>query len=113
MHSHLLSLFTCSVSVQGCCLLLGCSVGVEELRGERQMLREGSDAEATEAKKKIPAPWQMASLSHVHHFFSLTSQQTPVLPPTITDQIRLWELERDRLRFSEGEYVWKKDPVRK
>ncbi|XP_026518056.1 general transcription factor IIH subunit 4-like, partial [Terrapene carolina triunguis] len=29
-------------------------------------------------------------------------RQTPVLPPTITDQIRLWELERDRLRFSEG-----------
>ncbi|KAM6038234.1 general transcription factor IIH subunit 4 isoform 1-T1 [Chlamydotis macqueenii] len=30
------------------------------------------------------------------------AKQTPVLPPTITDQIRLWELERDRLRFSEG-----------
>uniref|UniRef100_A0A1D5Q0M1 General transcription factor IIH subunit 4 n=1 Tax=Macaca mulatta TaxID=9544 RepID=A0A1D5Q0M1_MACMU len=30
------------------------------------------------------------------------SLQTPVLPPTITDQIRLWELERDRLRFTEG-----------
>ncbi|XP_041339251.1 general transcription factor IIH subunit 4, partial [Pyrgilauda ruficollis] len=30
------------------------------------------------------------------------AQQSPVLPPTITDQIRLWELERDRLRFSEG-----------
>ncbi|XP_018103697.1 general transcription factor IIH subunit 4 S homeolog isoform X1 [Xenopus laevis] len=29
-------------------------------------------------------------------------QQNPALPPTITDQIRLWELERDRLRFSEG-----------
>uniref|UniRef100_A0A3Q3KFT0 General transcription factor IIH subunit 4 n=1 Tax=Monopterus albus TaxID=43700 RepID=A0A3Q3KFT0_MONAL len=29
-------------------------------------------------------------------------KQTPVLPPTITDQIRLWELERDRLHFSEG-----------
>ncbi|XP_029441080.1 general transcription factor IIH subunit 4 isoform X1 [Rhinatrema bivittatum] len=29
-------------------------------------------------------------------------KQTPVLPPTVTDQIRLWELERDRLRFSEG-----------
>ncbi|XP_065400305.1 general transcription factor IIH subunit 4 isoform X3 [Macaca fascicularis] len=29
-------------------------------------------------------------------------KQTPVLPPTITDQIRLWELERDRLRFTEG-----------
>ncbi|NP_001400259.1 general transcription factor IIH subunit 4 isoform 2 [Mus musculus] len=29
-------------------------------------------------------------------------KQNPVLPPTITDQIRLWELERDRLRFTEG-----------
>ncbi|XP_049889951.1 general transcription factor IIH subunit 4 isoform X4 [Epinephelus moara] len=29
-------------------------------------------------------------------------KQTPVLPPTITDQIRLWELERDRLQFTEG-----------
>ncbi|XP_068602905.1 general transcription factor IIH subunit 4 [Brachionichthys hirsutus] len=29
-------------------------------------------------------------------------KQTPVLPPTITDQIRLWELERDRLQFAEG-----------
>ncbi|CDQ84159.1 unnamed protein product [Oncorhynchus mykiss] len=29
-------------------------------------------------------------------------KQNPVLPPTITDQIRLWELERDRLQFSEG-----------
>uniref|UniRef100_A0A8C5G0B0 General transcription factor IIH subunit 4 n=1 Tax=Gouania willdenowi TaxID=441366 RepID=A0A8C5G0B0_GOUWI len=28
--------------------------------------------------------------------------QNPVLPPTITDQIRLWELERDRLQFTEG-----------
>lgn len=29
-------------------------------------------------------------------------RQIPVLPPTITDQIRLWELERDRLQFTEG-----------
>ncbi|XP_067865728.1 general transcription factor IIH subunit 4 isoform X2 [Heterodontus francisci] len=29
-------------------------------------------------------------------------KENPVLPPTITDQIRLWELERDRLRFTEG-----------
>uniref|UniRef100_A0A8D3EC53 General transcription factor IIH subunit 4 n=1 Tax=Scophthalmus maximus TaxID=52904 RepID=A0A8D3EC53_SCOMX len=29
-------------------------------------------------------------------------KRTPVLPPTITDQIRLWELERDRLQFTEG-----------
>uniref|UniRef100_A0A3Q1FQ71 General transcription factor IIH subunit 4 n=1 Tax=Acanthochromis polyacanthus TaxID=80966 RepID=A0A3Q1FQ71_9TELE len=32
----------------------------------------------------------------------ITAQQTPVLPSTITDQIRLWELERDRLQFTEG-----------
>jgi len=31
--------------------------------------------------------------------------QIPVLPSTITDQIRLWELERDRLQFTEGEHV--------
>ncbi|XP_039537183.1 general transcription factor IIH subunit 4 [Pimephales promelas] len=29
-------------------------------------------------------------------------KQTPILPPTITDQIRLWELEKDRLQFTEG-----------
>ncbi|XP_041931971.1 general transcription factor IIH subunit 4 [Alosa sapidissima] len=29
-------------------------------------------------------------------------KQTPVLPSTITDQIRLWELEKDRLQFTEG-----------
>merc|ERR550532_521064 len=26
----------------------------------------------------------------------------PILPPTITDQIRLWELEKDRFVFSDG-----------
>lgn len=26
----------------------------------------------------------------------------PVIPPTITDMIRLWELERDRFKFNEG-----------
>jgi len=26
----------------------------------------------------------------------------PVIPPTITDQIKLWEMERDRLRYTEG-----------
>nr|CAG4640791.1 EOG090X04KD [Eulimnadia texana] len=29
-------------------------------------------------------------------------QETPVLPPTVADQIKLWELERDRFTFSEG-----------
>ncbi|MEQ2173311.1 hypothetical protein GOODEAATRI_030842, partial [Goodea atripinnis] len=40
--------------------------------------------------------------------------QTPVLPPTITDQIRLWELERDRLQFTEGEcgYPTRQDTVK-
>ncbi|KAJ8300235.1 hypothetical protein KUTeg_021754 [Tegillarca granosa] len=28
--------------------------------------------------------------------------KTPVIPPTVTDQIRLWELEYDRFRFNEG-----------
>nr|XP_006818429.1 PREDICTED: general transcription factor IIH subunit 4-like [Saccoglossus kowalevskii] len=27
---------------------------------------------------------------------------TPIIPPTISDQIRLWELERDRLSFTDG-----------
>ena len=27
---------------------------------------------------------------------------TPIIPPTITDQIKLWEMERDRLRYTEG-----------
>ena len=33
---------------------------------------------------------------------SVLTVQTPVIPPTITDQVRLWELERDRLTFTEG-----------
>ncbi|XP_041371329.1 general transcription factor IIH subunit 4-like [Gigantopelta aegis] len=28
--------------------------------------------------------------------------KNPVLPPTISDQVRLWELERDRFKFSDG-----------
>uniref|UniRef100_T1IVL1 General transcription factor IIH subunit 4 n=1 Tax=Strigamia maritima TaxID=126957 RepID=T1IVL1_STRMM len=29
-------------------------------------------------------------------------KQTPVIPSVITDQIKLWELERDRFRFTDG-----------
>lgn len=29
-------------------------------------------------------------------------KQTPVIPTTIMDQLRLWELERDRFTFREG-----------
>lgn len=46
--------------------------------------------------------WSSVPESHSHRL----ALQTPVLPPTITDQIRLWELERDRLRFTEGEWLW-------
>ena len=28
--------------------------------------------------------------------------RTPIIPPTIADQIRLWEMERERLQFTEG-----------
>uniref|UniRef100_A0A3Q4G0N4 General transcription factor IIH subunit 4 n=1 Tax=Neolamprologus brichardi TaxID=32507 RepID=A0A3Q4G0N4_NEOBR len=38
----------------------------------------------------------------LHWAHILFHSPTPVLPPTITDQIRLWELERDRLQFTEG-----------
>ena len=29
-------------------------------------------------------------------------KETPILPSTVTDQIRLWQLERDRFKFSDG-----------
>uniref|UniRef100_K1PW55 General transcription factor IIH subunit 4 n=1 Tax=Magallana gigas TaxID=29159 RepID=K1PW55_MAGGI len=32
----------------------------------------------------------------------ITADQTPVIPSTVTDQVRLWELERDRFKFMEG-----------
>nr|KAJ3422193.1 RNA polymerase II transcription factor B 52 kDa subunit [Polyrhizophydium stewartii] len=32
----------------------------------------------------------------------ITSDQSPVIPSTIVDQIRLWEMERNRLRISRG-----------
>ncbi|WAR30320.1 TF2H4-like protein [Mya arenaria] len=32
----------------------------------------------------------------------ITAEQSLSLPPTIIDQVRLWELERDRFKFDEG-----------
>ena len=29
-------------------------------------------------------------------------KQTPLLPPTVVDQIRLWELEKNRIQTEEG-----------
>lgn len=32
--------------------------------------------------------------------------QNPLLPVTVQDQIRLWELEKNRLQSQEGEYCF-------
>lgn len=53
---------------------------------------------------KIMMGWPLTGLHSV--FILISVLQTPVLPPTITDQIRLWELERDRLQFTEGERAY-------
>ncbi|CAG2237501.1 general transcription factor IIH subunit 4-like [Mytilus galloprovincialis] len=37
--------------------------------------------------------------SHVH---PMMLKNNPVIPPAITDQIRLWELERNRFKFTDG-----------
>jgi transcription initiation factor TFIIH subunit 4 len=36
------------------------------------------------------------------HAHNECKKQTPVIPPTVVDQIKLWEIERDRFTFSEG-----------
>ncbi|CAN8019168.1 unnamed protein product [Ixodes persulcatus] len=36
------------------------------------------------------------------HAHPEAQKQSPVVPPTIMDQLRLWELERDRFNFREG-----------
>ncbi|GFR61365.1 general transcription factor IIH subunit 4 [Elysia marginata] len=38
----------------------------------------------------------------VSHAHPEMMKNTPVLPATISDQVKLWELERDRIRFSDG-----------
>ncbi|GAB1599105.1 general transcription factor IIH subunit 4-like [Argonauta hians] len=37
--------------------------------------------------------------SHAHEKML---EKTPIIPPTVTDQIHLWELERDRFKFTDG-----------
>lgn len=37
----------------------------------------------------------------------LIIHQNPLLPVTVQDQIRLWELEKNRLKSSEGEILQK------
>ncbi|TPX33716.1 hypothetical protein SmJEL517_g03425 [Synchytrium microbalum] len=44
---------------------------------------------------------QIISYLHTHAHPEM-AKQTPVLPPTVVDQIRLWEMERNRLKFFRG-----------
>ncbi|XP_052719851.1 general transcription factor IIH subunit 4-like isoform X1 [Crassostrea angulata] len=44
---------------------------------------------------------QIISFLKTHAHPKMT-KNTPVIPSTVTDQIRLWELERDRFKFMEG-----------
>ena len=36
---------------------------------------------------------------------NLFTSQNPIIPPTVSDQIRLWELERSRMKFTEGKVI--------
>jgi transcription initiation factor TFIIH subunit 4 len=40
---------------------------------------------------------------------SLILDQNPLLPVTVQDQIRLWELEKNRLKSSEGTMISKRN----
>ncbi|KAL5011470.1 hypothetical protein ScPMuIL_010021 [Solemya velum] len=44
---------------------------------------------------------QIVNFLRVHSHPEMLKKE-PVLPPTVTDQIRLWELERDRFKFTDG-----------
>lgn len=56
----------------------------------RQALRSGITAE------------QMINFLRLHAHPRMIAQGPPILPPTVVDQIKLWENERDRFTFSEG-----------
>ena len=49
----------------------------------------------------LPPIWKKISLTP-DYGIDLCLLQNPVIPPTITDQIRLWELERNRFKFTDG-----------
>jgi hypothetical protein len=49
----------------------------------------------------LPPIWKKISLTP-YYSIDLCLLQNPVIPPTITDQIRLWELERNRFKFTDG-----------
>ncbi|KAG8222518.1 hypothetical protein J437_LFUL004554 [Ladona fulva] len=66
------------------------AVGVLTRESVRQALRSGISAN------------QIIGFLEQHAHPQLHRNAPPLLPPTVVDQIRLWELERDRFRFEEG-----------
>ncbi|KAJ1530657.1 hypothetical protein ONE63_005529 [Megalurothrips usitatus] len=66
------------------------AVGILTRDSIRQALRSGITAE------------QMINFLRLHAHPRMVAQGPPTLPPTVVDQIKLWENERDRFNFSEG-----------
>lgn len=66
------------------------AVGILTRDSVRQALRSGITAE------------QMINFLRLHAHPRMIAQAPPILPPTVVDQIKLWENERDRFNFSDG-----------
>ncbi|XP_035212948.1 general transcription factor IIH subunit 4-like, partial [Stegodyphus dumicola] len=65
------------------------SVGVFTRESVREALKSGITAD------------QIIKFLQMHAHPEMLKQK-PILPPTVVDQIRLWEMERDRFKFTEG-----------
>lgn len=66
------------------------AVGILTRDSVRQALKSGITAE------------QIVGFLRLHAHPRMLALGPPVLPPTIVDQIKLWENERNRFTFSEG-----------
>lgn len=66
------------------------AVGVLTRDSVRQALRSGITAE------------QIVGFLRIHAHPKMVAAGPPTLPPTIVDQIKLWENERNRFVYSEG-----------
>lgn len=67
----------------------GFALGILTRDSVRQALRSGITAE------------QIINFLNINAHTSLAGRKD-IVPPTIMDQIRLWEIERDRFIFQEG-----------
>ncbi|CAG2062326.1 unnamed protein product [Timema podura] len=66
------------------------AVGILTRESVRQALRSGITAE------------QIVGFLRLHAHPRLLAAGPPTLPPTIVDQIKLWENERERFTYTEG-----------